>query len=143
MTRRWTKGRAEAALRFWQKILRLEDWDIAIHYKRTADLGREVFAMTVMHCREKRQADILLLAPQDVATIRFRAGDTWDWEASIVHELLHILQDDAIGSLERLRQSHPLRVAEERQVNVLAIALVRLNRARHNKGRIPNGHVIG
>ena len=139
----WRLSSVESALRFWQRALRLEDWDIRIRLMRATQLGPDVFGMMLMGSRGKRRADVGLLCPEDVSTIRFdRPSDRWDWELTIVHELLHILWDDAIAPRVR-KETSPFRIAEERAVHRTAVALVAANRERRRPRAPLIGHVHG
>jgi hypothetical protein len=78
---------ATRSLRKWQKILRLQDWDISLEFGRWHEIHEESHA----HChysRSRREAHIMLRHPND------RREDVWAGdncvELSVIHELMHL-----------------------------------------------------
>ena len=128
----FNQEQAEAALAKWQKILRLQDWDIKIFIYRAKDLMTDGQA-EVTWLREKKQAILKLLDPIDYDNNYF----IQDHEVSIVHELLHChmaLFDQEAGTLED--------IAQEQAIHALSFALVELDR-KNREGEDFSGKVFG
>ena len=77
---------AEQFLQEWQKVLRLQDWDLKIQIVRARDLvgGESMAEVTYKHT--KRMAIINLLDPIDYGEYLWEQNH----EISLVHELLHL-----------------------------------------------------
>lgn len=87
------KTKIEILLRKCQKRLRLSDWDIELEVVKFADfpLGR------LAECRYSEadmSATVRVLDPKDN---RYRGVSAQDVEASIYHELLHIIITPYLG----------------------------------------------
>ena len=112
-----------AACHRWQRRLRLEDWTIKVEVRRLADMGQGTLASIDPHS-VKRQARVRLLDPRDVDGQRFWFdGEAWNWELSLVHELLHLHWWDT----HRRRwpgDGTPEGVAIESAIDAIAKALV-------------------
>ena len=118
------------ALIFWKARLRLMDWQIQTSIARCHVLGSGTLGDTTFGPPGKRQAKIQLLDQRDVDGQGFWFdGETWDWELSLVHELLHVHTTD-IWPSGRPKPDDPVRIAEERAVDVISKALVGLARQR-------------
>lgn len=79
--------RATKALRKWQAILRLQDWDISLDFGRWHEIHDEAHA----HCqysRARREAHVMLRHPNDRAEALW-VGDNCV-ELSVIHELMHL-----------------------------------------------------
>ena len=104
---------------FWQKLLRLGDWEIDLQVVRCFDISEERAADLGVFA-EKKHATIRLLHPNDCDP---------DWKPSstpehkIVHELLH-LHLNPFSQYE----DDDKRIAEEQVVHILSILLVDLAR---------------
>jgi len=104
-------------LLYWQRQLRLEDWDVHVDVVPAYQLGGDLGRCEVQH--NTRRARIRIADP---ATIE---GDpnpsVGDMEATLVHELLHVAfpGDLSDGSTS---------TAGEQATEATAQALVRLNR---------------
>ena len=113
---------ALAALPIWQKRLRLQDWSIRIMVTRMAELGEDTLG-DVKPGRTKRAALIRLLHPADVAGQNFVFdGEAWDWEITLVHELLHLHFEDCLES--NWNDTWRTRQPVERAIDAIAKALV-------------------
>lgn len=80
-----TQKRLEELLRYWQRRLRLRDWDVKVVLVRSYDIGRG----RVAECEYEevlKEAVIRVVDPAD------RPPSLWkqDLEADLVHELLHL-----------------------------------------------------
>jgi hypothetical protein len=72
----------ENRLRYWQKVLRLQDWDITVKTARMSQLSKPDRLAEVMEDPYHKTAEILILEKVD--------APGQDQEASLVHELVHI-----------------------------------------------------
>jgi hypothetical protein len=111
-----TDRQLQAVCKRWQKILRLEDWDVTAKLVTSDEIkafygdDRELFA-AIRRGSEHGNAEIQVL--------RFSLDNPdRDHEVDVVHELLHLRFDlfDAVGE------------ARELGINRTADALVRLSR---------------
>lgn len=116
-----TQEQAEERLAHWQKILRLEHWDVAIHVVRASamDPGNQA---SIGWTPEKRMARIKLADPIDWPPGTDEAFPQ-DMENSIVHELLHIHFRDV-----EKKSEEPSDERTEQVIHVIACALVDLDR---------------
>jgi hypothetical protein len=114
------------AAEIWQRRLRLQDWDVKFSLGRMSalDVG------TLGDCEvssTKRQARIRLLDPRDVDGQAFWFdGEAWDWEITLVHELLHLHFHDIFP--DGWPHKAPAGTAGERTIDAVAKALVALAR---------------
>jgi hypothetical protein len=110
------------ACRYWQANLRLQDWDIVLTIERQGVLGEG----TLGDCQPastKRQAKIRLLDERDVGGQGFWFdGEAWNWEITLVHELLHLHFHDVVGKDYGTAQG----LAAERAIHAISKALVAL-----------------
>ena len=106
---------AEAVCRLWQRLLRLEDWDVEVKVLRYYDLGEDTTA-TMNQFPLKKDAVLRLIDPRD-HNPRWKPVDSV--ETDIVHELLHL----HFGPLSD-RENDAKQVAEEQAVNAISRALV-------------------
>lgn len=110
----------------WQVLLALQDWTIHAQLVRQSALGDGVHGnCQPHHC--KRQAVISLLDPRDVDGQGFVEPD-WDWELTLVHELLHLHIHDLFPQGWPGDRSEAGKAAE-RAIDHLAHALIMLSRA--------------
>jgi hypothetical protein len=110
-----TAEQAQQACREWQKILRLQDWDIKVKIVRQDALRNLDDQANVNCCLANKQALIKLVDPID-----YPRDTEWeqDHERSLVHELLHL---HFWGFADKERETE-----EEQAVCALASAFVRL-----------------
>jgi len=110
-------------VRHWQRVLRLEDWNILVEVARAVTLGPDTLSDITANVN-RRDAVMRLLHPWDLSLVAsiFPMGDAQDYELSIIHELihLHLPMDSPDGS--------PAGVALEQAINVLSRALIGLDR---------------
>jgi hypothetical protein len=102
----------------WQRNLSLEDWNISILMCRRGDLKLKTLG-GIRWDKSKRTAVISVLAASEYRLPVDEMLD--DMEMTIVHELIHV-------HLAALPRSEASRRDEERAVNQLAQALLRLDR---------------
>lgn len=104
----------------WQKILRLQDWDVRTSIRRAADMKLKDANAEISVNVQHRLADITVLDPIDFGKFELNPQDM---EKSLVHELLHIHNRTfTIGLNEQLQD------AEEQAINMVAGALIQLYR---------------
>lgn len=121
-----TPKRLQCRLRYWQRVLRLNDWEIELRIVR-----RVVLDGAVGRCESPvyRSAIISLADPVD-----FTADDSprmADLEDTLIHELVHLhMKDLGVVCAKSGQTMSPEQVAEERAVEALAGALLKLERAR-------------
>lgn len=118
-----------AVVAHWQKVLRLQDWEVRAYFSPSFDLDKNALAQCYTHA-EKRMCDIPFLSVDERAarareseTKRFMRMETM--EQSAVHELLHIYT--AQCGLNGLEETDPKRVAMEQMVDAIAGALTSLH----------------
>lgn len=117
----------EAICAFWQKVLKLQDWQISIKYERFHKMRDAKGALvwgTVTTIPSCKRAQVNVLTPSDC-----QGTTEQDIEETIVHELLHI----HINEVLRNREDE---IAEERTINALAEACVLLRRGKTNEKRL-------
>ena len=114
----------EAQVAFWQKILRLQDWQIDIEFWPHHALETSV-AKTIWNACNK-SATIALRYPHQLGAVEHEwpAGEAGNYDLSIVHELLHLMY---------VPMECKILVAEEQACNLVASALVQLYQA-HPQG---------
>lgn len=117
--REFTEENLRERVAYWQRALRLADWQIACAIVPAADLYGGGQAEN-RYRRNLRQSMISIRREED-----WNEGPFFevDWEQSVVHELLH-LHTDAF----RVELDTPEQTAEEQAIDALASALVRLER---------------
>lgn len=81
-------------LAYWQRVLRLQDWDLGVVFVDQRDLPSMTHRATIEQQRNYRRALIRIADPE---TARFENRDfhahfgSDDIELSLVHELVHLL----------------------------------------------------
>ncbi len=104
----------------WQERLKLRDWHITIRFATYADMDNGD-AQGLCQCdEEQRQARIRILHPDHYPS------DSWlpqDIEATVVHELLHVLLEPFGWPASRRGQ-----IGAEQALNALSSTLVSLAR---------------
>jgi hypothetical protein len=104
----------------WQKILRLQDWEIHVCIARSRDMPEGMQGCIDM-VWPRKEAHISIIDPVDYPP------DSWwaqDMERTLVHELLHL------HSPERENEREDIQVLIEQGVQLTACALVDLKRQR-------------
>lgn len=111
-------------IQYWQKILRLQDWSVAVEFWPHKALEDSV-AKTLIN-QNNKSAVMVLRYPEDLSAVEhdWPAGEAGDYDLSIVHELLHLM-------LRPMESTHT--VAEEQACNLIASAMITLYRA-HPQG---------
>jgi hypothetical protein len=109
---------------YWQKVLRLQDWDVKVSLVRQWDVPNSFG--TCEPYLEKRIAKVKILDVVD-------DGDPdnfedFDQERTLVHELLHIHFETFSAKPDTSKA-----VAQHQTIQVLSSALVKLDRARYRE----------
>ena len=116
----------QGALKFWQKELRIQDWDITVEFVRSFNMGREAHG----HChyvRPLKEAHIRIIDPKDVDEALLIPFDA---EQTLVHELLHIsMFDDSENGSDK-------DILMEQFVNSMAKTLVKIKRGNFDDFRM-------
>lgn len=111
---------ANRLLSFWQKQLRIEDWNVFLYIKRIYDM-REDSIGRCAPAPSTRTAVIALLHPGDYAP---SICTPYDMEQTLVHELLHV---SFAASEPDPGDKH---LMFEQSLDALSYALVNLNREK-------------
>ena len=107
-------------LAVWQGRLSLQDWKITVKLARTSELKPKTLG-NIHWDQDTKSAEIRVL---DVADYKLAPKEMLeDMEFTIVHELIHL-------QLSSLPRSEASRRAEERAVNQIADALLKLDRKK-------------
>ena len=104
----------------WQKLLRLQDWNITVNVKRRYQMSDHDALGLCRRYPDSKDADIDILSVQDISA--HKEGDDADYELTLVHELLHVHFTFMNNDEGHARQQ------EELIVSTLSRALVKLNR---------------
>ena len=113
---------AISCLKEWQKILRLQDWEIVLKISRHDDMGLDEVCGSSNWVLARGEAILKLLDPIDYSSdIVFPQ----DQEVTLVHELLHLHYAPFSENFERGSLEH---IALEKSIEVTAKALVALKR---------------
>jgi hypothetical protein len=111
----------------WQKRLRLQDWNVSIKLARTAELRPKTLG-NINWDRRDKSAVISVMDPDDY---KFNGNAMLDdMEMTIVHELVHL-------HLSGLPRNDDTKKVEEQAVNLLAEALIKLDRKDPEAGEEP------
>ena len=114
-----TQTDLEKLLAKWQRILRLQDWNIQVRFVR----GYEI---------DDKQAQMHHNSNHKIGVVKLRAPQDWppgDWledsESDLVHELLHL----HMSPFDETKSDTQEAVCLEQAINSIAEALVKLERA--------------
>jgi hypothetical protein len=102
----------------WQKRLKLQDWTIAVKLAPLSHLRPRTLG-NINWDRKQKSAVISVMSPADYKLRGQAMLD--DMEMTVVHELVHL-------HLSGLPRSEDTKKVEEQAVNMLADALIRLDR---------------
>lgn len=104
----------------WQRILRLQDWDVIVSIDRASNLISDCQGQCEWTLPTK-QARIRILDPVD-----FPPESRWpqDMEQTLVHELLHL----HFAPFDRFERESLEHVTMEQAIDLIAGALVNLKR---------------
>ena len=112
----------EKQLKYWQELLRLQDWDIKVVFWSHDALDGAV--CKIKYSRNQKTATLAMRVPEDIPPIErdWPEGEALDYDNSIVHELLH---------LKCVEMESKVDWAEEQLTNHLSRALVKLYHEGH------------
>lgn len=105
-------------LSLWQKRLKLQDWNISVRLSPVANLRPKTLG-NINWDRKAKSAVISVMSPDDYKLSGSAMLD--DMEMTVVHELVHL-------HLSGLPRNEDTKKVEEQAVNMLAEALIRLDR---------------
>jgi hypothetical protein len=105
-------------LLLWQKRLRLQDWNISVRLAPVENLRPKTLG-NINWDRKAKSAVISVMSPGDYKLTGSAMLD--DMEMTVVHELVHL-------HLSGLPRNEDTKKVEEQAVNMLAEALIRLDR---------------
>jgi hypothetical protein len=126
-----TQEEAEEWLRFWQPVLSLADWDIAVSFVQRHKLSNPEHTAELWENAENRHAVVKFANDQEEE--EFTRPDLVDWEETLVHELLHALFEPSCHSPKM--ESHQ-RVMHEQAINATARGFIVLrNQLRAATGK--------
>lgn len=115
----------QAATNYWQKVLRLQDWNVRIRFERFYNMPYKNAGFNSNIC-SKKTALVAILDPQDWDSSEW----TQDIEKTLVHELLHL---HTAPFTDITPPPFPL-MLEEQAIDLLAGAFVSLHRELPFKG---------
>jgi len=104
-------------LKYWKDILTLDQWDIVAKIIRVRDMDADESQGTINYRICGLEAIVKQIDPIDWSTADF----DYDMEASLIHELLHLL-------FARFKHEGEDGDLEEQVINIIARALVGLKR---------------
>lgn len=112
----------DTQLKYWQGILKVNDWDIKVDYWPHDALDGSVAKMKFS--RNQKTATIALRIPEDIPPVErdWPENEAVDYDMSLVHELIH---------LKCVELESKVDWAEEQLSNHLTRALVQLYRNGH------------
>ena len=118
-----TQKKLEQLCRKWQRILRLQDWEIEARWATRNELDKGSNAEASL-CINQKVATVGIIKPEDHQTWN---GKEQDIEKSVVHELLH-LPLQSIENYARKGEESALDNAVENVTNLISGALIMLDR---------------
>jgi hypothetical protein len=124
-----TLEHAQARCAYWQKVLRLQDWDVEVRIVRQRDMAHGG-AAELRTSSPYRAAVLTLRDPIDFKPSEsIYDGRMRDMEDSIVHELLHLhTRDLNLPVAAPDDESTPIEVAHERCIDAISAAMITLER---------------
>lgn len=114
----------EERLAYWQRQLRLEDWDIFVSWGNAADMGARAGETSVL--RSLKRGKVKIISPDEWGAPSEMIGG-YDSEATLVHELIHFHLDRWRGNAENDTSSAEYEI-KEIAIEALSVALVNLSR---------------
>ena len=117
-------AQALACCRWWQRVLRLQDWDVSVRIVSSAAMKTLDRVGQITEFAAKKLACIDLLNAADYASGADFCSPEQDHEKTLVHELLHLHTLDWPGKDDTGGATN----AEEVCVDTLARALVEMKR---------------
>ena len=112
-----------ALLAKWQKLLRLQDWNITAGFYHAYELARDGRAAENRHAFTEKVSEIRIVRPEEHNPGWCPA--TLDIEHSLVHELLHL---HLSRSYEQVSRDDALQDELELAINMIADTLLRIDR---------------
>jgi hypothetical protein len=78
-----TQKALEKATKYWQRVLRLQDWDIKISFSRPPNMPDDCYGISCVMPMYRRSTIKILHPKYNTAMVQN------DLEATVIHELLH------------------------------------------------------
>jgi len=124
----------DCQLQYWQKLLKLQDWEIKTVIWPHDALDGHVSRIT--WSRNQKTATLVVRHPNDIPPVErdWPENEALDYDISILHELLH---------LKCVEMESKVEWAEEQVVNHVSRAMVKLYREVHPTKEIPEKHQVG
>lgn len=122
-----TQAKLEQWMRRWQKILRLEDWDIKVFLRREYEISANGASGCCDYELTKKCGAIQILSPTDYHP---RAVHPDDAEVTLVHELIHFHFAPFFVTANDEDEENQISNAMEVAIDTLARALIALDRAK-------------
>lgn len=119
----YDKVEQQEKLKYWKNILTLDQWDVIAKIVRVKDMDAEDSQGTINFRMCGLEAIIKQMDPIDWDNQDF----DYDMEASLIHELLHLL-------FARFKHEGEDAELEEQVINIIARALVGLKRQNDKEG---------
>jgi len=119
-----TQKKLEQLVRKWQKILRLQDWEIEVKQVGHNDFLEDGRCAQLEASANQKEGTIKILKPD-----QYRAWNDkpQDIEQDVVHEQAHVYLF-AIERYARAGEEEALKVAIENAANIFSAALIMLDR---------------
>lgn len=109
----------ESLCRYWQKVLRLQDWFVTSEYRRAPDMHNPWTQASIHITPDLNKATMSICDPID------RIGPHFDpVEQNVIHELLHIRREETTVPQTDTTEYK----LWERDIEITAWAFYRLNR---------------
>lgn len=123
-----TNEQLTARLAFWQRVLRLQDWEIQASIVTVREMRNDDEDGACEWLHAKKRAVIRILAEAD-----YPAGVDWpqDQERTLVHELLHL----HVGSFYRPEEGSKEEELMEQAIHALSLALLDLAALHYSPAR--------
>lgn len=120
---------------YWQKVLRLQDWDIRLSLVRQWDVP-SAFGTSQSHLDKKIAKVKILEVIDDGDPNDF---EEYDQETTLVHELLHVH-----FAAFSVKDDEHAEIAQHQVIQALSYALIKLDRARFGEPVVipKNGAVV-
>ena len=114
-----TRDEVNGLLKYWQKILRLEDWDIVVVIE---ELSEDIFGK--FNAVFKNKHAIITLQNPDSERVKDYLYFPYNLEATLVHELVHL----HFAMFVEVKDESIEEILYEQAIDKLALALYNLNR---------------
>lgn len=125
-----TNKELQRLTKFWQKVLRLQDWELEVRITRGRDMADDGHQGECHYIQSLKQAKILIVDPIDYPS---EAWEPQDIERTLCHELLHL---HFAPFYSEKSEDDPERTAQEQAIEILARAYVNLKRGERLERKV-------